>query len=63
MAEISLPVCHARGDNEEPHCWHDAYTLTMNPGIPVERCCWCGETRHRPPLFTVGVQQHGPHFT
>lgn len=42
-----------------PHCWHHSHTLTVDPPIGVERCCWCGETREKPWEFVTHAS-HGP---
>ena len=40
------------------HCWHPTHTLTSNPPITVETCCWCGkEIQNR---YAPEPTQHGP---
>lgn len=42
---------------------HSSFTLTMNPPIPTEQCCWCGQRRNVPLTYYAQPERHGPHFT
>lgn len=62
MAEVNPIHCDARGDVMLPHCWHVTHTLTVDPPIPIEQCCWCGESRHQPAMYyAYPPVTHGPH--
>lgn len=41
------------------HCYHPTSTLTVNPPITVETCCWCGVTRQR--QYFTNPTEHGTH--
>lgn len=48
---------------QHDHCWHDTGVLLLSdPPKVVERCCHCGETRHKDQTLYMDGKVHGPYL-